>query len=523
MLNNFISQLINNKIQSVNMRSQLLKAFFHASIIITFCLSHASAQQPNTFTNAELETFQKAANTLASDTTLTIGDVGILVQDAETAKTLCSYNAKKSLIPASNQKIIVTATALKILGNDYRYATEFQTDGTIQDSTLNGNFYIKGSGDPSLGSPEMDSVPRFNYLLDSITVLLRKVGINKINGKIIADASVFAEETAPPTWLYEDLGNYYGASPSGLNVNDNQYQLIFAPRPLVGAKADIAGFAPIVPDFTLDNKVKCFGKTDEANIFSMPFSKVGLVNGTIPAGENVFSIYGATPDPPYLLAWHLRRVCTEHGIVVTDSATTAARLFEEHRNNFELDKSRKTLFTWHSPTLENIVRYTNFESVNLYAEVLLHTLALHETGTSNLQKGVAVIEKYWRERGMDPHGMFYLDASGLSPRNGITPEQLCFILRNVAQDKNWYTAFYNSLPQAGKNGTLKTFLNKTTTLQNRVRAKSGTISRVKSYSGYLTTDTGRLLVFSVLANNFTCSQTEMKKKIENFLIGIGKN
>ena len=505
------------------MRSHLFVTFLRVSFLMAISISYLKAQQENIFTNAELESFQKAANTLVYDTTLTIGDVGILVQDAATAKTLCSYNAKKSLIPASNQKIIVTATALKILGNDYRYATQFQTDGTIKDSTLNGNFYIKGSGDPSLGSPEMDSVPRFKYLLDSITVLLRKVGINKINGKIIADASVFAEETAPPTWLYEDLGNYYGAAPSGLNVNDNQYQLIFTQRPLVDVKTDIAGIVPIVPEFALENKVKSFGKTDEANIFSMPFSKVGMVNGTIPAGENVFSIYGSVPDPAYLFAWHLRRVCTENGIGVTDSATTAARIFEEHRNNSELDKSRKTLFTWYSPTLENIVRYTNFESVNLYAEVLLHTLALHETSVSNLPKGVAVIEKYWRERGMDLHGMFYLDASGLSPRDGITPEQLCFVLRNVAQDKQWYNAFYNSLPQAGKNGTLKTFLNKTATLQNRVRAKSGTISRVKSYSGYLTTDTGRLLVFSVLANNFTCSQSEMKKKIENFLIGVGKN
>ena len=505
------------------MCAQLFKTFFYVSIIITCGLNNSLAQQANVFTDAELETFQKVANTLTSDTTLTIGDVGILVQDAATAKTLCSYNAKKSLIPASNQKIIVTATALKVLGNDYRFATQFQIDGTIEDSTLNGNFYIKGAGDPSLGSPEMDSVPRFKNLLDSITVLLRKVGINKINGKIIADASVFADATVPSTWLYEDLGNYYGAAPSGLNVNDNQYQLIFAPRPLAGVKADIIGLAPIVPDFTLESKVKCFGKTDEANIFSMPFSKVGLVDGTIPAGENIFSIYGAVPDPAYLFAWHLRRVCMEQGIAVTDSATTAARILEEHRNNSELDKSRKTIFTWYSPTLENIIRYTNFESVNLYAEVLLHTLALHETGESNLQKGVLTIEKYWRERGMDLHGMFYLDGSGLSPRDGITPEQLCFVLRNVAQDKQWYNAFYNSLPQAGKNGTLKTFLNKTNTLQNRVRAKSGTISRVKSYSGYLTTDTGRLLVFSVLANNFTCSQSEMKKKIENFLIGIGKN
>ncbi len=494
-------------------------------LLAVLFLTHAqlAAQQTLIAPNAELEAFQKAASVLASDTALTVGDVGILVQDAVTAKTLCAHNAKKSLIPASNQKLIVTATALKVLGADYRYATHFQTDGTIKDSTLTGNFYIKGSGDPSFGSPEMDSVVRFKFLLDSIVVLMRKAGINKINGKIIADASVFADETTPGTWQYDDLGNYYGASPSGLNVNDNQYQLIFAQRPLNGAKADMAGMVPIVPEFALDSKVKCFGKGDESNIFSVPFAKSGFVNGTIPTGESVFSIYGAVPDPAYLLAWHLKRVCTEQGIVITDSATTIGRLISEKKDTSFFDKKRKILFTWHSPTLENIVRYTNFESVNLYAEVLLHTLALHETGSSSLAKGIAFVEKYWRERGMDTRGMFYNDGSGLSPRDGITPEQLCFILRNVAQDANWYRAFYNSLPQAGKNGTLKTFLNKTATLQNRVRAKSGTITRVKSYSGYLTTEAGKLLAFSVIANNFTCSQSEIKKRIENFLIAIGKN
>ncbi len=505
------------------MNTKLIKSGLTFLILAYFTSCKTSAQEANTSNNIEIGEFQKAAIALVNDTSLAVGDVGILVQEAATAKTLCQNNPKKSLIPASNQKLIITATALKILGADYRYTTHFQTDGTINDSTLNGNFYIKGGGDPSLGSPEMDSVLRFRNLLDSIVVLMRKAGINKINGKIVADASVFAEESAPPTWQYDDLGNYYGAPPSGLNVNDNQYQLIFAQRPLSGSKADIAGVVPLVPEFTLESKVTCFGKSDEANNFSVPFAKSGFVNGTIPAGDTVFSIYGAVPDPAYLMAWHLDKICLERGIAVSEGATTVARLASENKNNGKFEGKRTTLFTWESPTLENIVRYTNFESVNLYAEVLLRTIALHETGSSTLIKGAAFNEKYWRERGMDTHGMFYFDGSGLSPRDGVTPEQLCFLLRNVAQDSNWYRAFYNSLPQAGKNGTLKTFLHKTITLQNRVRAKSGTISRVKSYSGYLTTEAGKLLVFSVIANNFTCSQSDIKKKIENFLIGIGKN
>ena len=113
--------------------------------------------------------------------------------------------------------------------------------------------------------------------------------------------------------------------PAGLNVNDNQYQLIFAQRPLSGSKADIAGFVPVVPDFTLESKVTCFGKRDDANIFSVPFSKSGFVNGSIPTGDSVFSIYGAVPDPAFLMAWHLDKICQERGIIISEGATTRAR------------------------------------------------------------------------------------------------------------------------------------------------------------------------------------------------------
>lgn len=112
------------------------------------------------------------------------------------------------------------------------------------------------------------------------------------------------------------------------------------------------------------------------------------------------------------------------------------------------------------------------------------------------------------------------DGSGLSPRNGITPLQLASMLRSVALDSQMFMPFYSSLPEAGKSGTLKNMFKTNPSVSSRLRAKSGTITRVKSYSGYVTTGEGKLLAFSAICNNFTCSQRDIRKKLEQFMVDI---
>ena len=112
------------------------------------------------------------------------------------------------------------------------------------------------------------------------------------------------------------------------------------------------------------------------------------------------------------------------------------------------------------------------------------------------------------------------DGSGLSPRNGITPLQLASMLRSVALDTLMFSPFFSSLPDAGKSGTMKSMFKNTPSVYGRLRAKSGTITRVKSYSGYVTATDGRLLAFSAICNNFTCSQRDIRKKLEQFMVEI---
>ena len=473
----------------------------------------------NTFTFSQNEALEKAIQRLHSDSVLRHGQIGICVMDVNSSEILASSNATMSLIPASNMKIATTAAGLKILGNDFTYKTDLQYDGSIRDSVLFGNIIIKGYGDPTLGSPLMDNAVRMREVLDSFTIMIKKLGINAIQGKIIGDGSAFERSMTPATWSWGDLGNYYGAGPSGLNFNENLYELNFTQNPTIGSPPSVSGTTPHVPNYKMHNEVLSKdGGGDNAYIYSAPYSSTGVVKGTIPAGLGNFNISGALPDPPFFAAWHLKQNLIEKGVTVSDSAVTQTWL---EQNSFDIP-TRTTFFTWQSPRLSTIVERTNMESVNLYSEAILRTIAFQATGYGSNEAGTDIIKKFWTEKGVDTEGFFMNDGSGLSPRNGITPLQMANMLRIITTDSQWFMSFYQSLPEAGLTGTMKGMFKKYPSVIGKIRAKSGSISRVRSYSGYATATDGRLIAFALILNNFTCSQTDIRKRIEEFMAELVK-
>ncbi len=455
-----------------------------------------------------------AVEKLGCDSALRYGQTSIVVMDAQTGEVLAAHHPKMSVIPASNMKIVTTAAALGILGVDYRFKTELQHDGVVRDSVLYGNVFVRGYGDPTLGSPLFDSIPTMAMVLDSFALIIKALGIKKIAGKIVGDGSAFEPMTAVSTWLWEDLGNYYGVGPSGLNFHENLYDLNFLQNPSVGSPPSVLSTSPQVPDFQLINTVRSAkGGGDDAYIYSTPYASVGTVAGHIPTGDKQFSISGALPDPPYFLAWHLRNTLISKGLEVTDSATTQLKM----ELMSEMMQPRQTFFTWLSPNLATIIKRTNLESVNLYCEAFVRAIGLQQAGIGSNDVGTVEIIRYWQSKGVNTEGVFMQDGSGLSPRNGVTALQLASILHNVAKDSVLFTPFYASLPEAGKTGTMKGMFKNNLAAQQRIRAKSGTITRVKSYSGYVTTSEGKLLIFSAVCNNFTCSQRDIRLKLERFM------
>ena len=238
------------------------------------------------------------------------GTVALSVRRVSDGEEFISYNARQSLPSASTLKLITTATALAVLGSNYTYNTTLEYDGTIKDSVLTGNLYIRGTGDPSLGSWRFTTYYDLPALLKSWSEAVRAAGIRRIQGTIVGDASLYDDLTTPDTWPFGDLGNYYGASLSALNINENLYRIFFRPGKSVSAPASVLRTDPLLPYLTFRNTVTTDAANtgDQVNIFGAPFQNQQWLTGKVPMGEpaNEFSVKGALPDPAYFTAYALR-------------------------------------------------------------------------------------------------------------------------------------------------------------------------------------------------------------------------
>ncbi|MEM9849175.1 MAG: D-alanyl-D-alanine carboxypeptidase/D-alanyl-D-alanine-endopeptidase [Bacteroidota bacterium] len=454
---------------------------------------------------------QGKVNQLGQAANLQTGQLGVMVLNVSTGKVLASYNADKTMIPASTMKAVTTASALKMLGASYQFKTELQYDGTLENGVLRGNLYIKGYGDPSLGSAEMEAAMGMEELLQTWVNAVKKMGIRSIEGAVIGDASYFRGDIAGRNWQWADLGNYYASGAWGLNFHENLYRLSFQQTAKLGATPKVVKTKPFVPNIEFINELQSAGSNtgDNAYIYGGPYANTRIIRGTIPVGRSLFTIKGSIPNPPLFTAHHLREKLIASGITVSEKlqSSTAAKS----------NQKRQILHTHYSPTLVDIAKRANFKSVNLYCESMIRAIGAKNGAKNSLAGGIEAIETYWASEGVDMHGFFIQDGSGLSARNGTTPNQLACILQQIAKDKALFDTFYSTLPVGGQSGTIK-YLFKNTAAAGNIRAKSGSIGRVRAYTGYAKNRAGQLLAFAVIANNYTGSSRTVRKQLADLMV-----
>ena len=440
------------------------------------------------------------------------GQIGFSFRSAD-GKIIHESNANKSLIPASNLKLLTTATALKILGSDYKFETKISYDGEINNGILNGNIYIQGGGDPTLGSDRIDGNPDYNQLIALWVQKIKAAGIKKITGTIIGDQTIFDKNLIPDQWIWTDIGNYYGAGASGLNINENLYKIYFKPGKSSGDTTTVIRTEPSMPFLSFDNTVKTAvaGSGDNAYIYGSPYTNYRYLSGTIPTGVSEFSIKGSLSDPAYVTACLLYNSLKENNVVIDIAPENSGKVISA------LNKSQlKTIYIHQSPSLKEIIRYTNVYSINLYAEALLKILAVKKNLPGTSENGVKVIVDYWTLQGMDMKGMFLYDGSGLSPRTSIRATQLTKLMQYMSKDSS-FQVFFQSLPVAGQSGTISRFC-KGTKAENNVSAKSGSLTRVICYTGYVKAKNGSYNSFSILINNFEGTTSQVIPKIEKIVV-----
>lgn len=486
----------------------LVLAGFSIAVACNSCQNSEAGVKENNL-QLEIEAFAKGKG-------LKNASVGFLVIDPSTGNVVASLNPDMSLSPASTLKLFATATALELFGEYHRFETVVEYDGTLDASgTLTGNIYIRGGGDPVLGSPRFSA--HYADFIGKWVAAVQQLGIKRIHGGVVGDDQIFSQNIVPRDRTWEDMANYYGTGGCGLSIFDDVYEVTLKSPAVEGLPTTLVKVEPAIPGLTHQNYVLSSNVTeDRAFIFGAPYVYQRFIEGTIPKAKTEFTIKGAIPDPAWYAAYLLSQRLEESGIVI-ESAPSAVRIMK--LNGTYTSKERKKITSTLSPPLINIVTKTNKISYNLYPEHLVCHIGLRQAGKGDCETGVEAMKAFWVAKGMDSEGLFIADGSGLSRYNMISARHLTFLLTYMLTKSKNAESFIASLPVSGKDGTLQSLCSGTVA-QHKIQAKSGSIEKVRAYAGYANTLTNKQLVFAIMVNNYTCSDRDMRDKLEDLLISI---
>ncbi|WP_298647049.1 D-alanyl-D-alanine carboxypeptidase/D-alanyl-D-alanine-endopeptidase [uncultured Proteiniphilum sp.] len=442
--------------------------------------------------------------------------VGISVVELESGRSIVSYDAEKSLTPASVLKLITTATVLEMFGDNYRYKTEVALDADDPSRIL-----VLGSGDPTLGSEAFGENPNA-FFINSADALKKILPTDREYSIYVVD-NLFGYDGISPEWTWIDMGNYYAAGAYGISIFDNSYRLFFNTTDRSSCPR-ILRTEPEIKGLTFQNSLTLNSTgRDNGYIYGTPFSYNRTVRGNIPGGRTEFSIKGDIPDPGLLLgetlADHLSRAGLQTGKVETARTDYLSAICTADRT--QSYRIGRVIFTQASRPLKDIIREVNVESNNHFAEHLIRTIG--GSGRSDiyadaLQAGIEYTQEHWKRNGLVTTSLQMYDGCGLAPQNGVSAQFLTDLLVHMYGKSRHSAAFFNSLPKAGKEGTLQSFL-QNTRLSGKVAAKSGSIGGVQCFSGYLI-DGNKKYAFTIMVNKFNGTRPEVKGAIEQFLLGL---
>lgn len=450
---------------------------------------------------------EQAVREAQNSSALSHATLSVSVYNITKDKSVYSYEGQKSLVPASMAKILTTAVGFDKLGSSFRFKTVVKYTGKIdKNGVLRGDIVIVGGGDPILGSYRYKQTTPDSVFASWLRAM-RNHGIKSVDGRVCYDASVFDDKQHNNSWQWGDIGNYYGCGATGLNFHENMFFVYFNAGQKLGAAATV--------DHTSPDGVKIHGQNyvttgaansgDNVVIYGDASSFIRVYEGTVPLGKRNFSVRGALPNPAESCATMFTAYLKSNGVNVSGTPM---------RNQRHADG--KDMVDYLSNTYYVIAQYTNLTSNNLYAESILKYLGYKMYKKGSSENGVKAIMSYCAEGGVNVDGVKVVDGCGLSRENRVTCDFMCRFLRHVAR-RPIYSDFSKSLAKVGESGTAKNLLPKLPA-NIAMKIKSGSMDGVKSYAGYITNAKGDLLCFSIIANNFTCSGSQVQPQLEKIMM-----
>jgi len=429
---------------------------------------------------------QNAFQQFENDSQLRHAISSVYIVNGKTGEVIFEKNSRIGLAPASTQKIITAVTAFELLGKDYRYVTRFGYVGRIKENSLQGDLYINPSGDPTLGSWRWQST-KDTLILDRIVTAIKNLHITSYGG-VIVDNSGWDEETTPDGWIWQDIGNYYGAGASHFNWRENQYDIVLKSGNQIGSPVSIVQTRPEVTSPQLASLVKAAAKGtgDNSYVYYALDKSTGIIRGTIPVNENAFVISASFPN-----------TVNQFTSIISRSLSSKFKIRQVPNSKHLGDTT--ILISYSSPPLDSVIYWFLKKSINLYGEALIKTLAYQKTGIGSTDSGVVVVRDFWKQKGLDGEELNIKDGSGLSPQNRVTTHAQVEVLK-YAKQQTWFSYFLDALPEF-----------------NKMKMKSGTINDVKSFCGYHNSTDGTQYIFSFIVNNYSGTSSAIVQKMYKVL------
>lgn len=448
-----------------------------------------------------------------------------VVLTTKDGEVLFGRNAERLFMPASNTKLVVGAVASALLPGDFTVTTSVYSTGPVVDGVVQGDLVLYGRGDPTfsrrcygvdttlVGACDDDPLKPLRLL----ALQLKVRGIRAVAGNIIGDGSYFEPTVVHPSWEAYDLNWWYAAPVSGLGFNDNAIDITYAPGPDIDTPPAIS-FSPDFGDVSLTNRARTSapGSSKTIEFYRTQGTMDVWAEGDIPLGRKERTEYFALPDPNLFTAQALRSALIAEGIAIAGAtlSTTDSLRYRHTRSSAALaEVESRPLKDWIFPILNS--------SQNWFAEMTLKQLGKQFGSAGSWREGLEVEKRFLVDSvGIDSTQFSFSDGSGLAGNNLVTPLALAQLLGYMRNHPN-FDVFAAGLPQSGSRGSLRSrFLG--TPLEGQVMAKTGSISKVNSLSGYLERADGQQLIFSVIANHHTQGFTAMTQYIDSVVVDLGR-
>ncbi|MCQ2143548.1 MAG: D-alanyl-D-alanine carboxypeptidase [Bacteroidales bacterium] len=458
---------------------------------------------------------------IAAEKSLSGASVAVCAITSE-GEMIASVNENTAMVPASNLKLVSTGLALDRLGGDYRFGTTLGYSGPVRGGVLEGDLYIIGGADPTLGSSDTIASP-LKQVFGAWKKMLDDAGIQSIEGRIIGDGRFIDGPREEQSWLWEDIGTYYGTGMSGLGFAENTLTFRVSPGATVGDSLKITQRFPMSPwlsiDYDCSTGLKSTG--DQLYLFTTDFATDAVLRGTFALDKPTKDVLCSNKYPELTCAMEFSNFLKDNNIPNEGPGYVAgktARLWTpgEGFRSFEPAGEMTLLGSTLSPALRKIARKTNYESNNFCAETLLRILGKEKTGNADYVSSRKAASRALLALGLgesSTHSVSLVDGSGLSRKNCVTASFFCRFLAAMMASPA-YPDFFASIPALGSSKAVPA------DVASRVHRKTGSMNGVYCLSGYYTAEDGEVMVFSILINNSPVSTYSTRLAAERLLAAI---